>query len=502
MSSPRTVRSSRIAFSALSRLADDTAYEYSFIVSGRGTISRVNDALLRSTRHRAEALRGKPFSVLICKPDGKPFGPAFLRPRSRSNPLRKNFSILARDGRRLPCRGAAYYFEGGGTGEGGVLVLGTRVRKGAPPRGTILAGAGAEGTLIAALRDGFCVVDSRGVIIESNAALAGMAGRVPAEMAGIAPPYPWFSADDNRRLSETLAGVVKSGAFAHLLVVLEREDNPPLALSFCITPYTGAADRFVAAVRDVSDIVPVHESRMAGKRIERLSEQLQRNSLRLKTLQEINHAVLHSGSLTMVFRQITAGVRRLVDHDLAGIYVFDVEQKYLRPHTLSKLTPFSRRLGKFPITPGEGIIGSTAITGETVLVNDAQYDPRSTYPPGMKPAVEHIIATPLRGRESTYGILTVARNRHPGFNEEDALIVKSFADAASIAIDNIRLHAEFAAATGASRRSARGLRAPIAPRPAGRTGRPGRQAPGSQPPVPAPRAAGTGGVDEPAPRGE
>jgi PAS domain S-box-containing protein len=464
MSANRPVRSSRIAYTALSRLAEDTAHEFSFIVTGRGTITHVNDALLRSTRHRTETLRGKPFSVVLRKPDGKPFGPAFLRPRSQSNPQRKNFSIITRDGRRFPCRGAAYYFEGRGTDEGGVLVLGTRVTGKSAGRRTILAADGPDGSLIAALRDGLCVVDSRGVIIEANAVLAGMAGRHSADMAGVAPPYPWFSADGNRRLAETLAGVVKSGTPAQTLVVLEREEGPPLALSFCISRFSDDADRYVEAVRDVSDIVPVRESQMAGKRIERLSEQLQRNSARLKTLQEINHAVLRSCSLTTVFRRITQGVRQLVDHDLAGIYVFDGEEKFLKPHTLSKLTPFSRRLGKFPLTPGEGIIGSAAITGETVLVNDAQRDPRSAYPPGMKPLVEHIIAAPLRGREATYGVLIVARNRQPGFNEEDALVVKSFADAASIAIDNIRLHSELAVATGARRRAARGLRPPIAKR--------------------------------------
>lgn len=465
MPTPSRVRSSRIAYTALSRLADDTRFEFSFILTGRGTISRVNDALLRSAGHRSEALRGKPFSALVVKPDGKPFGPAFLRPRSQANPQRKKFVILTRDGRSLACRGMAYYFEGRGTDEGGVLVLGTRVRAASAARGAILPADGPEGSLLTALRDGFCVVDAAGVILEANEALARMAGRHAADLTGLAPPYPWFSDADNRRLAEALSGVVKGGNAAHLLVVLEREDAPPLALSFCISRLTGAADRYIAAVRDISDVVHVRESQMAGKRLERLSEQLQRNSVRLKTLQEINHAVLRSCSLATVFRRITQGVSQLVDHDLAGIYVFDGEEKYLRPHTLSKLTPFSRRLGKFPLTPGTGIIGSAALTGETVVVNDAQHDPRSAYPPGMKPPVEHIIAAPLRGRESTYGILTVARNRHPGFNEEDALIVKSFADAASIAIDNIRLHADLVVACGSSRRrSAKGLRAPIVPR--------------------------------------
>ncbi|MEK9137407.1 MAG: PAS domain-containing protein, partial [Bacteroidota bacterium] len=73
MSSPHPTRSSRIANSALYRLAADSVYEFSLIISGRGTISFVNDLLLSSTLHRPEGLRGKPFSALIRKPDGKAF---------------------------------------------------------------------------------------------------------------------------------------------------------------------------------------------------------------------------------------------------------------------------------------------------------------------------------------------------------------------------------------------------------------------------------------------
>ena len=48
-----------------------------------------------------------------------------------------------------------------------------------------------------------------------------------------------------------------------------------------------------------------------------------------------------------------------------------------------------------------------------VWVNNAQLDPRSRYPEGMRPEREHFIAVPLKGRMSIFGILVVARNRDP-----------------------------------------------------------------------------------------
>jgi len=60
----------------------------------------------------------------------------------------------------------------------------------------------------------------------------------------------------------------------------------------------------------------------------------------------------------------------------------------------------------------------------------------------MKPDKEHFIAVPLKGRNSIYGVLVVSRNRDPEFIEEEALVVKSLADAATVALENARLSQE------------------------------------------------------------
>ncbi len=437
MPSPRTRPNIGMASSAIARLAGDSAYEFSLIVSGHGSISFANERLLKSSRHRIEGVRGRPLPTLLRRTDGKPLAPSFLRPQSKSNPQRKNFSVLTRDGRRIECRGKVYYFDAHGREPAGALVLANRAPAGVSRNRDILTdGINAPG-LLASVGDGLCVVDAGGSILSVNTALAEMAGLHRGEMTGVAPPYPWLGVEENARLAAALAGVVRTGVPAHLLIVQEREEDRPIALSFSIWTLPLAGGLYLASVRDISDIHPVHENQLAEKRIERLKTQVQRNAARWKTLQEINSSILRSGSVHTIYRRITEGVGRLVDHDLAGVYVLEEGGNVLRPHTVSRLTPFSRQLGKLPLTPGKGIVGSAAASGVTVTANDAQQDPRSVYPPGMKPEIEHIIAAPIRGRHSTYGILTVARNRHPGFQEEDSQIVQSFADAASIAIESI-----------------------------------------------------------------
>ncbi len=166
---------------------------------------------------------------------------------------------------------------------------------------------------------------------------------------------------------------------------------------------------------------------------------VKQKAVRLQTLQETNLLVLKNASASRVFRQITSGISRLVEHDLAGFYAYDAPSGTLMPHTLSKQTPFSRKLAKFPLALGQGIVGQAAVSGKMVCVNNAQLDPRSKYPPRMRPQKEHFIAVPLKGRDSTFGVLVVSRNRDPEFVEEEALVVKSLADAATVALENARL---------------------------------------------------------------
>lgn len=441
MAASRQPRHASIPTTALRRLAAESSHEFSAIISPEETIAYVCAGLLKFSKHREDSLRGKPCSSLIRRTDGKPIGRAFLQPRSHANPQRRNFMVVARDGRLIACRGQIYYLNGPGGSRAGALLLGDRVASSRPATEDPLAGT-ASSSLLESMTDGLCVVDAGGTIVSANPALAGLAGLQPSDMTGVAPPYPWLGADANRRLAGALADTVKTGRPSHALVVLEREGERPYALSFAISRLCGREGFHLASVRDISDVYPVGENEMAEKRIGRLKEQVHRNAVRLRILQEINVSVLRSGSLEAVYRRVTEGVGRLVDHDLAGLYVLDEDGRYLRPQSVSRVTPFSRRLGRLPLTPGEGIVGSAALSGETVIVNDAQNDPRSVYPPGMKPPIEHIIAAPVRGRLSTHGILVVARNRNPGFHEEDAQVVQSFADAASIAIDHIRLHSE------------------------------------------------------------
>ncbi len=444
-SSSRRPGTTVIAHAVLKQLAAQSVFEFAMLLSDGGAITFANDRVLRATGYTNTALRGRTWPVVLKKKDGKSFSSALLKPGSASNPRKKSFSLVTSDGRLIPCTGKIFYFGGTAGSPVQALVMGSRVKRKSIAAADLSTDHRLLQSLVSTLPDGFAITDGAGVVLAVNPSLAVLTDRPADELVGSAPPYAWAGWAGNQRVGEALSEAKKTGMPAHRLIVVDRPALPTAAFSYWISPLRGpfaGLDLFLSSLRDISELHPVTDTRMSEKRIDRLKQQVHRSAVRLKTLQDINTSVLKSGSLTRIFRQITDGISRLVDHDLAGIYVFESDEKILKPHTLSKLTPFSRRLGKLPLPFGEGIIGTAAVAGKTVLVNDAQRDPRSKYPPGMKPETEHIIASPLRGRGSVYGILVVARNRDPGFHEEDALIVESFADAANVAIENTKLYME------------------------------------------------------------
>jgi PAS domain S-box-containing protein len=296
--------------------------------------------------------------------------------------------------------------------------------------------------LFDSLGDGVAVCDQKGTIEYCNGAYAAMLRYDRQEIIGRSFPYPWVDPADRQKFRHCLKEFRGDRPTCSCRLVVYRRDATPIIAGLTVSKITGAVsgkDGFVVTMRDVTETHGGDELRRANEQLHRFRSDVQRKAERLQTLEAVNSMVLKSANLERVFKSVVAGIKRLVPHDLAGVYVFDSLNNCLFPHTLSKVTAFSRRLAKFPLRLGEGIIGAAAVTGEHVIVNNAQLDPRSRYPKSMKPAIEHFIAVPLRGRSSTFGVLVVARNSAPEFIEEEAVIVKSFASATTVALENARL---------------------------------------------------------------
>jgi PAS domain S-box-containing protein len=299
--------------------------------------------------------------------------------------------------------------------------------------------------VIESMDDAIAVCDPDGTILACNQAHCRMLGYEREEIVGRKQPYPWIDLLDRKKFRFGVRVLFKRGYLKNYTLAWHRCDNTSIVVSAAFSllrDSSGDISGYVVTSRDITDVHYVEELRRTNDRMQRLVIDVQRKAERLQTLEEVNSLVLNGADVIRIFKSVVRGIKKLVAHDLAGIYVYNSEHDCLYAHTMSKLTPFSRRLSKFPLRLGEGIIGAAAVTGRLVIVNNAQRDPRSRYPECMKPDLEHFIAVPLSGRNSIFGVLVVARNSDPEFLEEEAMIVKAFADATTVALEHARMSLE------------------------------------------------------------
>jgi diguanylate cyclase (GGDEF)-like protein len=86
---------------------------------------------------------------------------------------------------------------------------------------------------------------------------------------------------------------------------------------------------------------------------------------------------------------------------------------------------------------GEGVAGWVVEHGETLLVPEAQSDPRVQEESGAKPnTVRSVIALPLRGRKGTHGVIEIFNPRAEQLTDYTIAFLHILADHAAIAIEN------------------------------------------------------------------
>ena len=297
--------------------------------------------------------------------------------------------------------------------------------------------------IIDSMSDALFVVDASGTILMCNSAHARIVSYTKDKIVGVKPPYPWLQDDEKDKMREALNVLRKENTLNNYPISWRRENGSRLFASLAGSRFGGNTKkdkRYVITVRDVSDVPREGDYRRTNARFEMLMSEIKRKAVVLRVLNEINCFVLRNEHVSKVFKAIVSGVKELVTHDLAGFYIYNEAQQVLMPHTLSKQTSFSRKLAKLPLPLGKGIIGAVAASGKMAWVNNAQMDPRSRYPEGMKPTTEHFIAAPMMGRDRLFGVLVVARNSAPEFVEEEAQLIDLFAHAATVALENARLY--------------------------------------------------------------
>ena len=155
----------------------------------------------------------------------------------------------------------------------------------------------------------------------------------------------------------------------------------------------------------------------------------------LATLTEIGEGVNSSLDLDDVLARTAALIKRHIDYEIFGVLMVEEDGNYLK-HCFS--IGYPRELAENLRVPvGQGITGTAAATGHSVLVPDTSKDDRYIS------AIENVrseLAVPLMLQGKCVGVLDI-QSRHPDyFTREQQNILTLLAGRLAIAIENARLY--------------------------------------------------------------
>jgi sigma-B regulation protein RsbU (phosphoserine phosphatase) len=169
-------------------------------------------------------------------------------------------------------------------------------------------------------------------------------------------------------------------------------------------------------------------------------------SSRLRKLTEANRSLAEMESLGDLFPRLMDLAKEVTAAEASLLWLYNSEGHFLEVVSISddRFGDKTAELykGSVKLRIGEGISGWVAQNRKAVMVEDAQNEPRFSKQADKRRGLttRTLICVPLIYREELLGVLSVLNSRNkPFFDNEDLMLLESFADLAAVAIVRSRL---------------------------------------------------------------
>gem|GEM_PF-1221128 len=169
----------------------------------------------------------------------------------------------------------------------------------------------------------------------------------------------------------------------------------------------------------------------------------------LEKLLEVNLYLNTTPNLETLLGRIISISKDILEAYSTSIILIDEEKRELYFQKVydsmdEKSRSDEMALRRITLGMGEGIAGHVIQTGQPLIINDVQNDPRFSRKADLTTGVttRNMIAIPLRTKEKTIGAMEVINKIEGDFSEEDMPMCLALGNVATVAIENARLYFE------------------------------------------------------------
>ncbi|HOU15258.1 MAG TPA: GAF domain-containing protein [Anaerolineae bacterium] len=174
----------------------------------------------------------------------------------------------------------------------------------------------------------------------------------------------------------------------------------------------------------------------------RAEEGLQRQNAYLAALHETSLALMNRLEINDLLETIVARAAQLLGTEHGYVYLIDPVKQVMERKVGVGL--FSRSMD-FRMQRGEGLVGKVWESEMPLVVNDYPKWPHRVPVPGIREnVIRAVVGVPLKSERGVAGVLGVAHtiDSERTFGESEVELLRSFAQLASIAVDNANLFAQ------------------------------------------------------------
>ena len=264
--------------------------------------------------------------------------------------------------------------------------------------------------------------------------------------------------------SYVLGAVAEVATYRSTVGVPMVRDGVPIGVITVSRSRAGAfPDRQIELLKTFAD-----QAVIAIENVRLFQELEQRNSDLTETLEqqtatgEILRVISSSPTdVQPVFDSIAGSAARLCAAEFAWVFRFDGQLLHFAAHHGLSVVGVEAVRKVYPMAPGRGSAAARSILShQVVLITDVHADADYTHgTTATAMTYRSIVAVPMLRDGLSVGAIAVARSHVGPFPDRQIDLLKTFADQAVIAIENVRLFQELEARTGDLTRSVGELRA-------------------------------------------